>query len=65
MNSLIVKSIFPLVDSGWIVGAGFCKLCNSSTASGECMSEQYSSNFGTTLFLAIFSGVTAETKYKI
>ena len=39
--------------SGWIQGAGFGKLCNSSTASGEGTPELYSSKLWITLFLVI------------
>ena len=44
---------FPVAGSRWIVGALFGWLCNSSTASGKGTPELYSSNFGTTLFLAV------------
>ena len=40
-------------------------MCNCTTASGEGAPQLYSSNFGTTLFLDISLGVTAETKCKI
>ena len=53
MNIFIAISIFPLAGSGWIVGAGFGELCNSSTTYGEGTPKLYSSNFGTFLFLAI------------
>ena len=57
---------FPLAGSGWIVGAGFGQFCNSSNATVEGTPELlYSSDFGTSLFIAVSSGVTAETKCKI
>ena len=51
-NGVKIKR-FPLVGSGWIVGAGFGLLCNSSTASGEGTPELNSSDFETYLFLDI------------
>ena len=41
------------MGSGWIVGAGFGWLCNSSTASGEGTPELYISDFETSLFLDV------------
>ena len=54
MNSLLLYPFSPLraVD-GYIVGAGFGELCNSSTASGEGTPEINTSNFKTTLILVI------------
>ena len=41
------------IHFGWIECAGFGLLSNSSTASWEGTQELYSSNLGTSLFLAI------------
>ena len=65
MNGLNCYSNFPGSARGWIVGTGFNKLCNSSTASGEGKPELYSSDFRISLFLAISYGLTASTKCKI
>ena len=57
--------LYPIALSGqWMDCRCRVRLYNSYTASGEGKPE-HSSNFGTTLFLVISLGVTAETKCMI
>ena len=51
---LIVISIFFLAGSGWIVGAGFGKLCNLSTASGEGTPKLYIAQISGQLYFLLF-----------
>ena len=53
MNSFNCYVHLPVAGSGWIVGAGFGLLNNSSNASGESMPELNISDFETSIFLDI------------
>ena len=54
-----------LIGKIWVPVMHFSLLCNSSTASREGTPELNSSDFETSLFLHISSGVRAETNCKI